>query len=129
MKMADFCTGIQHIGIPTGALKTSEAFYTGLGFRVVNKEFVKEQNQNVLFLQMKNLMLEIYEEEPVKKAGAINHFALDCTDIEQAYATACEKGYSILSDGICALDFWERGIRYFIIQGPDKERIEFCQRL
>lgn len=129
MKLSNYCTGIQHIGIPTGDLKASETFYTALGFDVAHRGLVKEKNQHVLFLQMKNLMLEIYEDVPALRDGAVDHIALDCTDIEAAYSLACKNGHRILSDGICSLDFWEKGIRYFIIEGPNQERIEFCQRL
>lgn len=58
-----------------------------------------------------------------------NHIALNCLDIEKAYAAALNQKHLVLSNGIEALDFWERGVRFFIIQGPNKERIEFCQKL
>ena len=38
-------------------------------------------------------------------------------------------GYKLLTDGIQSLDFWENGIQYFIIEGPNKEKLEFCQKL
>ena len=63
-----------------------------------------------------------------KKYRAINHFALNCTDIQAAYAWICEQGYKVLSNGIEELPFWEKGVAFFIIEGPNKERIEFCER-
>lgn len=69
------------------------------------------------------------EKNPVKKAGAIDHFAINCTDIDGAYKFALEKGYKVVSDGIEALPFWEKGIRFFIIEGPNKERVEIDQIL
>ena len=39
-----------------------------------------------------------------------------------------EQGYTILSDGMEKLPFWENGVAFFIIQGPNQERIEFCER-
>ncbi|MFR0790052.1 MAG: hypothetical protein ACLSHW_04940 [Lachnospiraceae bacterium] len=40
----------------------------------------------------------------------------------------CEQGYKVLSNGIEELPFWEKGVAFFIIEGPNKERIEFCER-
>ena len=62
--------------------------------------------------------------------GAIDHIALNVPDIEPVYALAKESGYKFLeSDGIVDLPFWEKGIRYFLIEGPNKEVIEFLQKL
>lgn len=61
--------------------------------------------------------------------GPVDHIAVDCLDVEAAFALAREKGYEIVSDGIEELPFWERGVRFFMIAGPDGERIEFDQKL
>jgi predicted enzyme related to lactoylglutathione lyase len=75
-------------------------------------------------------MLEIYEEKETPfRAGAIDHIAFNCTDIEAAYQRALEQGYKIVSDGIEELPFWEHGVRYFIIEGPNGERLEWNQRI
>lgn len=75
-------------------------------------------------------MIETYEEENISKIdGAINHIAIDCRKIQEAYSIAKTKGYVLVTDGIKSLDFWENGIQYFIIEGPNKERLEFCQKL
>ena len=31
--------------------------------------------------------------------------------------------------GIEELPFWENGVKFFMIKGPNEERIEFCQKL
>ena len=66
--------------------------------------------------------------DAVSYTHLINHFALNCTDIQAAYAWICEQGYKVLSNGIEELPFWEKGVAFFIIEGPNKERIEFCER-
>ena len=124
-----YCDGIQHVGIPTNDLGNTIRFYAGLGFQVILRTRVPEKDQNVAFLQLGNLVIETYEDPVVLCDGAINHIALNCLDIEKAYAEVLKAGLPVLSNGIEALDFWERGVRFFIIQGPNKERIEFCQRL
>lgn len=124
-----YCDGIQHIGIPTDHLENTIHFYEDLGFQVILRTCVPEKNQNVAFLQLGNLVIETYEDPVALCDGSINHIALNCLDIEKAYEAALNQKHLVLSNGIEALDFWERGVRFFIIQGPNKERIEFCQKL
>ena len=38
------------------------------------------------------------------------------------------RDIKVLSNGIEELPFWEKGVAFFIIEGPNKERIEFCER-
>lgn len=114
---------------PTDHLENTIHFYEDLGFQVILRTCVPEKNQHVAFLQLGNLVIETYEDPVALCDGAINHIALNCLDIEKAYAAALNQKHLVLSNGIEALDFWERGVRFFIIQGPNKERIEFCQKL
>lgn len=129
IKLSELCTGIQHLGIPTRDLEKTKEFYQEFGFQIVYETFVPEKNQHVAFLSLKNLMLELYEDEAVMKNGAIDHVALDCTNIDQAYEIAARNGYEILNDHVKRLDFWENGIRFFTVIGPNYEKIELCQRL
>ena len=117
-----FCTRTDH-------LENTIHFYEDLGFQVILRTCVPEKNQHVAFLQLGNLVIETYEDPVALCDGAINHIALNCLDIEKAYAATLNQKHLVLSNGIEALDFWERGVRFFIIQGPNKERIEFCQKL
>ena len=128
MSVVQWTTGIQHIGIPTSDIETTIRFYEGLGFQTMHTNQVPANKAKVAFLQLGNLMIETYAEGGNGLDGAINHFALNCTDIQAAYTWICEHGYKVLSDGIEELPFWENGVAFFIIEGPNKERIEFCQR-
>ena len=40
-----------------------------------------------------------------------------------------ELGYEMLDDHIRFLPFWEYGIKFFTIAGPNREEIEFCEKL
>ncbi len=129
-KLCDFCDGIQHIGIPTEKLDETVKFYEELGFENVHFAEFGEKPNHVCFLKFGNLVLECYDEEnTAKTAGSINHFAINCTDIDAAYKLALEKGYKIVSNEIEALPFWSNGIRFFIIEGPNSERVEIDQIL
>lgn len=129
-KLMDYCDGVQHIGIPAGDLVATCKFYEELGFENVHQAEFGEGPQHVCFLKYQNLVLECYDEaNPVGHAGAIDHFAINCTDIDAAYKLALEKGYKVVSNEIEALPFWAKGIRFFIIEGPNKERVEIDQIL
>ena len=129
IKLGDLCTGIQHLGIPTNDLKKTKTFYQNFGFQAVYETYVEEKKQHVIFMNLKNLTLELYEDKTSMKNGAIDHVALDCADIDQAYEIAVRNGYEILSNHIKGLDFWENGIRFFTVIGPNHEKIELCQKL
>ncbi|NCB92259.1 MAG: VOC family protein [Clostridia bacterium] len=128
MGAEQWVSGIQHIGIPTSDIEMTIGFYEKLGFVVEHRKVIPSSGVKVAFLGLKNLVLETYEEGGNGIAGAINHFALDCTNIKSAYAWAHDNGYKILSEGVEELPFWEKGVAFFIIEGPNKERIEFCER-
>lgn len=131
MKLANFVTGLQHIGIPTNNLEATKDFFTGLGFELVYETVNPNGGVKVAFLETSGILIETYENgcAPMVR-GAIDHLALAVDDIEGAYKLAKESGYKFLeSDDIVDLPFWEKGVRYFLIEGPNKETVEFLQKL
>ena len=104
MSIRDTVTGVQHVGIPTTDLEGT-------------------------FLRLNNLTLEVWTMDPTPmENGAINHFALDSTDIEASFAEAQKLGLNFAEGSIQHIDtFWSNGIRYFNVLGPNHEVIEFCQ--
>lgn len=130
MNVNEYISGIQHIGIPTNDIAKTVAFYKSVGF-TVELETVEEVEQvKVVFLKSKNLLIEAYENGKASMgSGAIEHFCLDVTDIERVYSYMVECGYQILEGEIRFLPFWEKGVRFFTIMGPNMEKVEFCQKL
>lgn len=126
--MNQYLDGIGHVGIPTGDLEKTKEFYAKLGFSPIYDAYLEEKDQHVSFLKLGNLVIEAYEDTAAQRDGAIDHIALACSDIENAYEEARRMNLILLTDGIQKLPFWENGIGYFIIQGPNRERIEFCQQ-
>ena len=123
-------TGLQHIGIPTQKFKDTVDFYKSLGFSEVMKTEVEEIHQPVSFLEIGNLMMEIYGSDDTSQAtGVINHIALNVINIESAYETIQKLGLSTVEGKIETLPFRENGIRYFSVIGLNGEKVEFCQRL
>jgi len=128
MGIASYVTGLQHIGIPTNDLEKTISFYQSLGFQ---KQYeTNNKGEQVVFLQLKHVMIEIYQNYQASMAfGAIDHIALDVSDIEASYREVEDLGYPILEDGIQALPFWKHGVRFFTIEGPNKEKVEFSQMI
>ncbi|MDE5923632.1 MAG: VOC family protein, partial [Muribaculum sp.] len=64
-----------------------------------------------------------------RTTGAIDHVALDVQDIDTLFTKVTALGHKALEGHICSLPFWEKGVKFFTIKGPDGEKIEFCERL
>ena len=108
MNTKTYTTGVQHVGIPTNNIEETIAFFLKLG----------------------TLVMETYEKRAgVLKAGAIDHVALEVKDFEEVYQYINEQGLNTTKDTIHFLPFWENGVRFFTIEGPNKEKIEFSQYL
>lgn len=130
MKLGEFAAGLQHVGLPTNDMDKTIAFYEGLGFENVYETVNEAAKERVAFLRLGNLTMEAYEnKQAAMRSGAIDHLALDVKNIDACYDKAREQGYEIVSRGIEELPFWEKGVRFFIILGPNKERIEFNEIL
>lgn len=122
--------GVAHIGLPTNDLKKTIEFYKSLGFEVILETYNEKAKEKVAFLQIQNYSIESFENgQAVMADGAYQHVALDVKDIEEMYKKICENGYEVITDGIEQLPFWDNGVKFFMIKGPNEERIEFCQKL
>ena len=129
MEMKQYLNGIQHIAIPTKSVQDTAAFYEGLGFELTWKTNL--DGVEVAFLSLNNLTIETYEvPDPKMTAGAFDHISIDVSDVEKCFEIAKAKGYKLLdSDDITELPFFEKGVRFFKIEGVNKEAIEFNQIL
>lgn len=120
--------GIQHIGLPTANVQETIDFYLGLGFSLATRHDIS--GRDFAFMKLGTLLIEVIPtDEPAMKGGAVDHFCLDVKDIESLYDRLKQAGYHMLSDGIQDIAFWQNGARYFFIQGPNNEKIEFCEIL
>jgi catechol 2,3-dioxygenase-like lactoylglutathione lyase family enzyme len=131
--------GLQHLGIPVTNIERSKAFYMQLGFTEAMRTDIQAQPEviQVAMMEHENFTIELYQlgqedlQEIAKQAdGHIDHVALNVLDIEQAYAEIKAAGLEILEDNAPVfLPFWEHGVKYFTVRGPDGEKIEFNQIL
>lgn len=129
MDINNHLNGVQHIGIPTNNLEKTIAFYHSLGFTTACRTVNEKADEPVAFLQSGNLIIEAYENgNAVQKTGAIDHIALDVKDIDSLFEKIHAAGFRLLDTSVQSLPFWEHGVRFFTIIGPNAEKIEFCER-
>lgn len=128
MDLKNYATGIQHIGLPTNDIEQTIAFYEKLGFETVYR--TANGAEQVAFLKLKDLVMETYENHSARMiSGAIDHVAVNVNDIEEVYEYVNQNGLNNTGDEIHFLPFWENGVKYFTIEGPNRERVEFNQYL
>ena len=126
--MTAFTTDLQHSGMPAKDLDETIAFYTDvLGFELAG--LFRNGENRCAFLRCGHLTIETWEGDPAPMTtGAINHWAFDTPDIEAAFENAKELGLNFKDAEIQSIPtFWDNGIRYFNVYGPNGETIEFCQ--
>ena len=126
MAFSKIATGLQHIGIPTNDLNQTIDFYQSLGFELAHR--TANGDEQVAFLQLGNLMIETYQNfKAAQINGAVDHIAINVTDVEEARRIADSMGLEVIEEG--QLPFWENGVKYFTILGPNREKLEFNQYL
>jgi Glyoxalase/Bleomycin resistance protein/Dioxygenase superfamily. len=126
MKASDWVVGPQHIGIPTKDVQKTVEFYQGLGFTVMH-----QPREDVYFLALKGTVIETYfSADAAGKPGAVDHIALEVKDIAPLFEKIKGDGYELFDKEIQELpDFFDHGVRYFMIVGPNGEKIEFAEVL
>ena len=130
MNLKEQLNGVQHIGIPTNDIEKTIEFYQKLGFEIAFQTVNEEANEKVAFLKLHTLVIETYENKAAAmQAGAVDHIAIDVKDIEKVYSMIDRAGLNSTQDTIHFLPFWEKGVKFFTIEGPNKEKVEFSQYL
>lgn len=126
--LAGYFDDLQHIGMPTDDLKKTVTFWEKLGFKKLGEFDTDDQGNEVVFMQYAHLTLEIWTGDgAVHKTGAINHISLNTSDADAAFKAAKAEGFNVKDSEVQHLDFWDKGIKFFNIEGPNSETIEFCE--
>lgn len=100
-----------------------------LGFEVIHRTQTNDSIPvKVAFLKLDFFMIEIFQNiKTTMTSGAIDHFAMNVVNIDRLFDDLKEMDFQLLDQSIQDLPFWEKGIRYFRIKGPNAEIIEFCE--
>ena len=122
--------GLGHMGLPTLDMDATIKFYRFWGFKIIHSKI--NAGNKVNFIQKGNCIIETYEDKDAVKAwGAIQHMALNVQSADDAFPFVkeiCEKnGYKMIDHHVMTLPFWDKGIKYFNIEGPNHEVLEFCE--
>lgn len=125
--VADNVKGYQHMGIPADNIEETRKFYTSLGFDV--KYETVNNGKPVVFFELGDILIETYEKEEgvTHRTGAVDHIALNATDIVKCHEELKKGGFTI-AEGPCHLPFWDHGVVYIVVNGPNDERVEFIQQ-
>jgi catechol 2,3-dioxygenase-like lactoylglutathione lyase family enzyme len=137
---ADNIRGFQHLGLPVTDIARSEDFYRRLGFKTAMKTELPAGDDaiddavKVVMMELKGFVLELYQlvgselaEVRARADGHIDHFALDVQDIDRALQDVRASGLTSLEGAPVFLPFWDKGVKYFSVRGPDGEKVEFNQ--
>jgi len=126
MTFRDISTGLQHIGLPTDDMEKTIRFYEALGFEVAYR--TNNKGEEVAFLRLGDLTIETYQNfRAAGLDGAWDHVAINVTDVEKARELADGLGLDVIEAG--ELPFWDNGVKYFTVLGPNHEKVEFNQYL
>lgn len=126
--LAGYFDDLQHIGIPTDDMEKTIAFWEKLGFKKLGEFDTDDQGNEVVFMHYNHLTLEIWTGDgAVRTTGAINHISLNTKDADAAFKAAKSEGFKLKDNEVQHLDFWDKGIKFFNIEGPNAETIEFCE--
>ena len=122
--------GNKYIKVTTTNLQKTMKFYLDLGFETILRTFNKKANEQVAYLQFKDIVIKTNENLNANgKLVAIDYISINSSDIEKTFKNCKNRGYDLIDDEIQYLSFGESRVRFFIVKGPSEERIEFYQKL
>lgn len=128
--------GWDHLAVRVKDLKETVDFYSGLGFTVSGDGYLDTEDGRlcIVFMTCKGFTLELIQltgapaaDPRLWETGKIDHIALDVENVQDAFTEARRRGFAVLDFSVQELPLFEKGCRFFTIQGPNGERIEFNQ--
>jgi catechol 2,3-dioxygenase-like lactoylglutathione lyase family enzyme len=130
--------GWSHLGIPVTDLVKAKKFYRQFGF--IERWYVEipkgDGVQPVSMMEKDGLFIELYQpwgpdrqKVAERKDGHIDHIAFTVKDIDRAFQEVKKAGLETMEEAPVSLPFWDNGIKYFNIRGPNGEKLEFSQIL
>lgn len=133
--MSNPISGLAHVGLRSADIERTTRFYHSLGFTTRQALSIEDPQGNieVRFLALGELTLELYQlpwagQRRDAATFGIDHLALRVCDLAAAQRWVEDLGYP-LTEGPTLQPSGHRGVRYFMIDGPDGERVEFNQAL
>lgn len=128
--MKDLISLTHHIGLPTRDLPGTVEFYKNLGGEIIFETEVLEEGVpvKVIHMLLANIIFEIYERSETEgRSGAFDHFAFGTTDIEAVFNKAQSLKMEFLFENIQGSSYWPGAVKWFMVIGPNGEKVEFIQ--
>lgn len=131
--MENYVQALHHIGIPTTGMDETIRFYEAFGAKVIYSKMDENEGHpiRVTLMDFAGAVIECYERDNTPKSvGALDHIAFRVDNLEDMYRVCKEKGYRLMTDcakQIGTSSYWPKPIKWFIVYGPNEEKIEFCQ--
>lgn len=121
--------GWAHLAIRVSNLQKSMGFYESLGFTRGKEGYLETESGRISigFMELGEFQLELIENLQAGEKlpdGCLDHVALRVVDIYDAFRLCREKGFQLGSNTVKELSLFPSGIKYFMVQGPDGEKIE-----
>ena len=129
--------GWDHLAVRTKDINKSMAFYAELGFAMTGNGYLDTPDGRLLiaFMTLKGFTLELIQlvgaavnDPDTWKTGKIDHISLDVKNAQDAFMEVRSRGYDVVDFGVKELPLFDHGCKFFVIKGPDGERIEFNQK-
>ena len=130
--------GWSHLGIPSTDIDISRQFYSQFGFEEIAYAEVEVDDGTikVAFMEKDGFVLEFYQlagealnEVSNRSDGLIDHIAFNVDNVDKAYAELKAAGIDLVEDAPVPLPLFEKGVKYFMIRGPDGEKVEFNEMI
>jgi len=128
MSLKDHIIGVSHIGIPVENTREAIRQYEALGFQVQDLFVIPGSSRLAAFLTGNGCTLEVYESVTVGYHGAIDHLALAVDDMEAVLKETEAMGLPMLYGGPSGVDEPTWSSRFFTVQMPGGEKVEFNMR-
>lgn len=130
MSIAEHVTGLQHLGLPTAALDETAAFYESLGFVRAHSTVNPGTGSGCAFSPAAACASKPTS-APRPPAGPepSTTWPWTWTTLSPPGRKCGWPAWPPLEDAIQFLPFWENGVRFFNLLGPNGETVEFSQRL
>ncbi len=124
-----------HLGIMVTDLERSKAFYSQFGFKEIAYGEVPAGDHDavrVSLMEKDGFVLEFvrlaeadHDAIRSRRDGIIDHIALDVLDADRAYEELKAAGMHMIEDAPVPLPLFDKGVKYFMIRGPEGEKVEF----
>ncbi len=125
--MKEFNQGVHHIALTTPDMEKSVRFYCDLlGFETVERFYDENEESEIVFLSLGNVLLELLAPSTLKEFGCSSsfHIAFAVSDVRLIYETLKAQGVHF---SLPPTD--SHGFRYAYFSGPMGEILEIMQRV